>query len=81
MSRKRDNMAVVAIIFIIAFLADIGSKPAVPARLAHESLQRLYAGVSRLRRQTYTPANGAVDDGNMATPVWSVSVSHASVTT
>ena len=44
-------------IIVLAFPADIGSKPASPARPARGNRQRLHA-----------------DGGNMAAPVWSVSV-------
>ena len=44
--------------YILAFPADIGRKPASPARRG--SRQRLHTGESRLCRQ-HTPANDAAD--------------------
>ena len=57
----------------LAFPADIGNEPAVPARPALESRQRYY------RREQASSANihagnEAVDGGNMAAHVWSVTV-------
>ena len=61
--------------YILAFPADIGRQPALPAR-ACESRQRLNAGESRLCRWCETPANETVFSifgrQNMAAPIRSV---------